>query len=133
MSDRDHHTDEERARHRATAPTSGDCPTLRRQRAQQQIALPGEMLRGGLGNLRSTGKMNEAIAAVDLRATKDTGAFGFPPQWGGTNFVEYRHRAESGSDVQRRKPSSTIAQADTAKDARRESMTYAAPLSSEPP
>jgi len=60
---------------------------------QQQIALPGEMLRGGLGNLRSTGKMDEAIAAVDLRAAKDTGAFGFPPQWGGTNFVEYRHRA----------------------------------------
>lgn len=46
---------------------------------QQQIALPGEMLRGGFGNLRSTGKMNEAIAAVDLRAAKDTGAFGFPP------------------------------------------------------
>jgi hypothetical protein len=37
--------------------------------------------------------MDEAIAAVDLRAAKDTGAFDFPPQWGGTNFVEYRHRA----------------------------------------
>ena len=64
---------------------------------QQQIALPGEMLRGGLGNLRSAGKMNETISAVDLRAAKDTGAFGFAPQWGRTNFVEYRHRAESGS------------------------------------
>jgi hypothetical protein len=55
------------------------------------------MLRGGLGNLRSAGKMNETISAVDLRAAKDTGAFGFAPQWGRTNFVEYRHRAESGS------------------------------------
>lgn len=64
---------------------------------QQQIVLPGEMLRGGLGNLRSAGKMNETISAVDLRAAKDTGAFGFAPQWGRTNFVEYRHRAESGS------------------------------------
>ena len=60
---------------------------------QQQIALPGEMLRGGFGYLRSAGKMNETISAVDLRAAKDTGAFDFPPQWGGTNFVEYRHRA----------------------------------------
>lgn len=65
---------------------------------QQQIALPGEMLRGGFGYLRSAGKMNETISAVDLRAAKDTGAFGFAPQWGRTNFVEYRHRAESGSE-----------------------------------
>jgi hypothetical protein len=58
---------------------------------QQQIGLSGEMLRGGLGDLRGAGKMNEAITAIDLAATKDAGTFGFPPQCRRANFVKDRH------------------------------------------
>jgi hypothetical protein len=42
--------------------------------------LSGEMLRGGFNNLRSVGKMNEAIAVIDLRAAKNAGTFGLSPR-----------------------------------------------------
>jgi hypothetical protein len=64
---------------------------------QQEVALSDEMLRGGLNDLRSVGKMNEAITVIDLRAAKDAGTFGFPPQRHGANFVNDCHCATSGS------------------------------------
>jgi len=46
---------------------------------KQQVGLPGEMLRGGLNDLRGGRKMDETVAVVDLRAAENAGVFSRPP------------------------------------------------------
>jgi hypothetical protein len=45
---------------------------------KQQVGLPGEMLRGGLNDLRGGRKMDETVAVVDLRAAENAGVFSRP-------------------------------------------------------
>ncbi len=46
---------------------------------QQQVGLAGEMLGRGLRHLRRAGKMNEAVAQIDVRAAEDADALGLAP------------------------------------------------------
>ena len=54
----------------------------------------GEMARGGLGDLRGGGKVDEAVRMVDRRAGKDAGALGFAPQGAVADLVDGRVQGE---------------------------------------
>src|SRR6266702_1498493 len=61
-------------------------------RHQHQIGSAGEMLRGGLGDLRCGGGRYEAVAPVDARATEALRAFGLSTGRRVANLVDGGHR-----------------------------------------
>jgi len=65
----------------------GDCN-------KNEIALPGEMFRGGLRDLIGGGKMNVAVGKIDRRADEFARVFGRLPRGGIADFVNrLRHRS----------------------------------------
>src|ERR1043166_10051226 len=73
---------------------AGGLPCERRaegvgiDRDENEVALPGEMFRGGLPDLVGGGKMNVAVGKVDGWAGKFTPAFSRAPRGGVTDFVD---------------------------------------------
>ena len=57
-------------------------------RDQHQVGGAGEMLGGGLGDLRRGGEMDEAVARIDRGAAKAPLALGLAPQRGGADFID---------------------------------------------
>src|SRR5262249_35749845 len=62
---------------------------------QQQVILTGEVLRRRFHDLGRVGKVDEPVAAVDLRTAKNAGAFGLLPQRGRADFINDGHWAQA--------------------------------------
>lgn len=72
-------------------------------RDENEVALPGEVFRGGLGDLVRGGKVDVAVGEVDRRASELTRAFGCSPRGGVTDFVDrLRARLAHTTTVSRR-------------------------------
>src|SRR5215469_7775542 len=82
---------------RATArdlPFESGTELFRIDRDQNEIALAGEVLRRGLGRLRTGREMDKAVLHIDAGAAENPGALGFGPFRGRQNLIdELRHDA----------------------------------------